>query len=75
MLANNIRLILSLVQQNIIERREDDDKEVRDSAKELQETLDYVYDALFDIQTDNYGQFVIYTGVQDDSKPDGYYED
>jgi hypothetical protein len=66
MLRDNIRLILSLAQQNINERRQDDDQEVIDSAGELQDTLDYVCDALSDIQEDNGGQKVIYTNVYED---------
>ncbi len=70
MLRDNIQLILSLAQQRV----NDYDPDTQEG-KDFRETLGYVRDALADIQTDNYGQFVIYTGILDDSKPEGYYEE
>jgi len=35
------------------------------SRKDAQDVLDAVRDALSDIQTDNDGQFIIYTGIKD----------
>jgi len=72
-LRDNITLILSFAQQHINMYQRDFDSEIVE-AQMLQDTLNFVRDALGDIQTDNYGQFVIYTGVQDDSKPEGYYD-
>jgi hypothetical protein len=65
MLRDNIKLILSLAQLSIDLSAASKDKDVLQSAVECQDTLDYVKMALDDIQHDNYGQFVIYTGLFD----------
>ena len=69
MLRDNIQLIISLAAYYI----HDIDPSTQEG-KDYRETLEYVANALSDIQTDNQGQFIIYTGIKDDSKPGGYYE-
>ena len=60
MLHDNIKLILSLAEQRV----NDTDPSTQEG-KDFRETLEHVRSALDDIQHDNYGQFVIYTGVFD----------
>ena len=58
MLRDDINLILYLAAKDIDRNLQGSNK-----VKELQQALDIVTDALADIQTDNDGQYVIYTGI------------